>query len=637
MKKYISIAIAVLCAFSLVSCDKFLDYTSQGSPAQDNFFMSDEQANSAIENCYYGLFERDGMFSREIYWEQGCANDMVWGKARGFNSLATLSYTGNEGVILDTWNRIYNRYGIPKANWVVMALLNKQKDQDLTSVETRVLGEAYFLRAQYHLLAAYRYGTKELGVPFVAYEDVEGGYNYEIPEQLPSVTDNYAYIISDLKKAEELLPRLEEYEAVDLGRASKQSAAALMAKAYAYWAMWDSSQWDNVIDCVNRLENSYGRGLVDNFSDLFSPDMSKGFYNKEYCWGIPGTGGPDYSGNGGVELPGVMLEDKGWGIFNGWGQIKPSYDLYEEMAKDNDDTNGDGVSDYKDTKNVRLATTILEYNDKFKYFGDTMYFYSPVNIEAGFQCNKYMQAFEPEDPIKEGTLLDNGNWPVTKVMWPIVRFADCMLLRAEANLAKGNAAAATTDINKIRVRSHLKPLEGNATWTDLYHERRCELAFEFASDHAFDCKRWAVSGDPEIKALALNELNTHPRVRQYYNYNYKIETGKTKEVVNPDNPNEKKTIRVEDDVVKFKYDKQEVVRDRVLKYTVYGADDESKVWEEGYKTPILAEYYSWFEIAPYEDYLTPVKVWSDKCLTFPYPTDEITKANGKLQNPPSWR
>ena len=56
MKKYISIAIAVLCAFSLVSCDKFLDYTSQGSPAQDNFFMSDEQANSAIENCYYGLF-----------------------------------------------------------------------------------------------------------------------------------------------------------------------------------------------------------------------------------------------------------------------------------------------------------------------------------------------------------------------------------------------------------------------------------------------------------------------------------------------------------------------------------------------------------------------------------------------------
>ena len=219
MKKYIYIAFAALCALTFASCDNFLDYTSQGTIAQDNFFLSDEQANGAIENCYYGLFERDGMFSREIYWEQACANDMVWGKTRGFPSLATLSYTGNESCILDTWNRIYNRYGIPKANWVVNSLLTKQAKEGLTPVETRVLGEGYFLRAQYHLLAAYRYGTKELGVPFVAYEDVEGGYNYTIPPQLPSVTDNYAYIVSDLKKAEEILPRVEEYSTADLGRA----------------------------------------------------------------------------------------------------------------------------------------------------------------------------------------------------------------------------------------------------------------------------------------------------------------------------------------------------------------------------------------------------------------------------------
>ena len=273
MKKYIYIAIA-LCAFSLVSCDDFLDYSSQGQVAQDNYFLTDSQAEDAIENCYYGLFERDGMFSREIYWEQACATDMVWGKTRGFNNLATLSYTGDESPLTDSWKRIYNRYGIPKANWVVMSLLDKQATQELTAVETRVLGEAYFLRAQYHLLAAYRYGTKELGVPFVAYEDVEGGYNYTIPPQLPSVTDNYAYIVSDLQKAEEILPRVEEYTIEERGRACKQSAAALMAKVYAYWAMWDSSKWDNVIECVNRLENSYGRGLVDIYADLVSTDFS---------------------------------------------------------------------------------------------------------------------------------------------------------------------------------------------------------------------------------------------------------------------------------------------------------------------------------------------------------------------------
>ena len=569
MKKYIALAILAVCAFSLASCDKFLDYAPQGRPTVDNYFLNDDQANNAIDIVYYRLFERDGMFSRDIYWEQACANDMVWGKTRGFNPLATLTYTGNESPLVDSFNRIYS-YGLARANWIVRALLEKKENSGLTAVETRVLGEAYFLRGQFHLLAAYRYGTKELGVPFVAYEDVEGGYNYTIPPQLPTVMDNYAYIVSDLTKAEEILPRFESYGAEDRGRAHKASAAALMAQVYAYWAMWDTSKWDNVIECVNRLESTYGRGLVENFPDLFAPDWQKGFWTKEYCWGIPGEGGPDHGGGGGVELTGVMLEDKGWGKFNGWGQIKPSYDLYEEMAKDNEDTNGDGKCDVNDEKNLRLATTILEYNDEFQYFGETMHFASPQNVEAGFQCNKYMQAFAPKDCIAKGWVLDNSNYPVTRVMWPVVRFADCLLLRAEANLAKGNASAAATDINKIRVRSKLKPLAGNATWTDLYHERRCELAFEFAADHAFDCKRWAVSGAPEIAALAKAELNSHPRVRKY----------------------------------------------------------------EDRTDPLSS-----FVIGPYEDYMNPVKVWdgNEKCLTFPYPTDEITKSGGALQNVPAWR
>ena len=161
MKKYIYIAIAALFAFSLVSCNDLLDYPREGSPTQDNYPLTDQQANDAIENSYYGLYERDGMFSREIYWEQGCANDMVWGKTRGFNSLATLSYTGNEGPLIDSYNRIYNRYGLSKPNWVVMTMLNKQAKTELTAVEKRVLGEAYFLRAQYHLLAAYRPGIED--------------------------------------------------------------------------------------------------------------------------------------------------------------------------------------------------------------------------------------------------------------------------------------------------------------------------------------------------------------------------------------------------------------------------------------------------------------------------------------------
>ena len=552
MKKYIAIAIAALCALSFTSCSKFLDYTSKGAYTEDTFFENDQQAIDAVKSIYARL-PQESFMGRELYWEQAVACDIVWGKTRSFNTLATYEYTGDEGPVNGVFKNCYNE-GMNRCNWIINSLLKKQENKALTAIETRSLGEAYFMRAQYHFIIAYRYGTNELGVPFVAYEDVEGGYNNEIPEQLPTVMDNYAYIVSDLQKAESLLPRVSDYSADDKGRACKESAAALMAKVYAYWATWDKSQWPNVITCVNRLESSYGRALHPVFTDLFKPDVSK-FFTAEYCWGYPSRGGTARGGS--VEFPGISLEDKGWGKYNGWGQFKPTLDIYEEMAKDN----VGGV------KNERLAATILEYGDEFEFFGETRKFWSAVNVEAGFQIYKFLQPFAPADCQERGWVLNNPDWPCTLINWPIVRFADCMLLRAEANLVAGNGAAAAADINKIRQRSHLQPLSGAATWTDLYHERRCELAFEMANDHAYDCKRWAFSGAAEIKALAEKELNSRPRIRKY--------------------------------------------NDRM---------DPNSPWVE----------------ALYEDYINKLP-WSTKYMTFPYPSEQINKSAGKLQQVPAWR
>ena len=332
MKKYISILIAVLGILGVSSCAKFLDYSSKGSPTEDAFFQTDEQAIDAVKSIYARL-PQEGFMGREFYWEQAVASDIVWGKTRSFNTLATFEYTGDEGVITGVFNGCYKE-GMNRCNWIIQQLMLKQVNKDLTPVEVRSLGEAYFMRAYWHFLIAYRYGTKDLGVPFVAYETVEGGYNNEIPEQQPSVMVNYQLIVDDLEKAEEILPRFEEYDAANRGRAHKAAAAAVMAKVYAYWATWDKSQWPNVITCVDRLEKTYNRALHPVFTDLFAPDVDK-FFTREYCWGYPSNGSNDGKAGGSIEFPGVSLENKGWGKFNGWGQFKPTYDLYEEMAKDN--------------------------------------------------------------------------------------------------------------------------------------------------------------------------------------------------------------------------------------------------------------------------------------------------------------
>lgn len=490
MKKYISTL--ALSALVLSSCSDFLDVTPEGNATTDTYFTNDAQVIDAIDACY-SRFGQESMYGRNIYAEQMGANDFVWGRETGWSTLGMFTQSGDESCLTGPFGDAYGT--MAKANWVIKSLLKKTS---MTAVETRSLGEAYFARGWAHFVIAYRYGTDKQGVPFVRWEDFEGEYDNSIPPQQATVIDNYKYIIEDFDNALKYLPLFETYGSDDQGRVHKSAAVAFKAKTYAYWATWDAAQWNNVISMVNELEQTYGHDLAPTYEVLFSDIVADFWSHKEHILTIPSNGG---NAMGGVELGGCMLENKGWGKFNGWGQMKPTLDIYEELLKD-----GEG--------NIRLIKSILEYGQEFQYFGETKRFSSSSDIETGFQVNKYMAAWRYEDPWGEGAV-GSDNWPIPRMNFPIIRFAEMLLFRAEAYLHAGDAAKAAADINRIRLRSELQPLAGNATWTDLYHERRCELAFELASDHLYDLKRWNYSGADEIKAIATAELNARPRVRHY--------------------------------------------------------------------------------------------------------------------------
>lgn len=535
--KYICISILLALIFS--SCSDFLDVQSEGNATTTSYFVNDQQAIDAITALYKPLHS-ESSFGRNLYWEQGAACDVVWGRTRSFNTLATFAYTGDESPLTENFNLFYGI--MARSNWVIQQLLIKQKSGSLSNIESRSLGEAYFMRGMSHFIIAYRYGTNKQGVPFVRYEDYSGNYDYSIPTQQPSVVDNYKYIIEDMDNAISHLPKFEEYDSDNQGRAHQAAAVAYKAKVYAYWATWDASQWSNVISMINSLETDYGRGLSSTYSEIFSSNYDN-FFNKEYIWSIPSDGGAN---GGGSEFPGVLLENKGWGFYNGWGQFKPSFDIYEEMVKD-----GDG--------NDRLKKSILEYNQEFQFWGQTRKFYSSSDIEAGFMVNKYMDPFKYANADQDGYVNTSGDWPTARLNFPIIRFAEMLLFRAEAYLMTGQTEKAKTDLNRIRKRSNLQELDHAATMEDLYHERRCELAFEF-TDHLFDLKRWNRSSNETIKSLANKELNAHPRIRKYSNRS------------NPE---------------------------------------------------------STYVISDYEDYKNKL-TYQDYMMVFPYPSEQITKSNGKL-------
>lgn len=464
MKKYI-VYICVLLGLSISSCSDFLDVVPEGTPNQNTFFVTDKDATDAIDALYW-IMGHETTFGRDLFFEQaGGGDDFTWGRSRGYNSLANFHFTGDENPLRDNWNLFY-RY-IARANWIVSSLLGKGIN-NLSPIEKRSLGEAYFMRGFCHYYIAYRYGRADQGVPFIRYEDhVE--YNFDIPDQQPSVMENYRLIVEDLDQAASLLPVFAEYSESDWGRAHKAAAIALKVKVYAYWAYHDASKWELIPPLVNTLESECGRSLLSNYADVFKIENN---WSSEYIWSVTSKGATD----AGSVFPGVVLENKAWGKYNGWGYFKPTLGLFEEY----------------DEGDTRRAVTILEYGQKIVLFGEEMEFYSASDYEAGFMLNKYTEPYiygQNGDLTTNPYVSMNGDEPTTDLNMPLIRHAEMVLFKAEALIQLGRGAEAAGELNRLTSRCGLGNKYTNATMDDLMHERRCELAGEF-TDRFMDLKRW---------------------------------------------------------------------------------------------------------------------------------------------------
>ncbi|WP_304947881.1 RagB/SusD family nutrient uptake outer membrane protein [uncultured Alistipes sp.] len=480
MKKIIAAIAVVTMGLSASSCADFLDVQPEGNPNQGGYFQTYKEAEDAIGAVYW-IFDKEETWGRNLFWEQGCGDDMVCNQSR-WPSLMNFQYTGDESPLTDNWEKM-TEY-IARANWVVAGLKAKGVDK-LTAVETRTLGEALFMRAFLHFHIAYRYGRADNGCPFIRYEDYP---NYTetmlstIPSQQATVMDNYKLIEDDLKEAAGYLPFFETYGAEDQGRAHKVAAWALQVKLYAYWAYHDKTKWELIPDLVDKIEKEGNRALLGDFADVFKMANN---YSSEYIWSATGTGRKE----GGPRFPGVCLVNKGWGIFNGWGSLKPSRSLWEEYEE------GD----------TRRDISVYSYGMTIKYFGAEQPFTDPAGdkIVSGFMFAKYMEPYTYGQRVldEEGnvdaskTVLSNpyvstnGNDMTTDLNIPLIRFAEMVLFKAEALIEMGEGGKAAIELNRLTQRCGLGQPYATATMEDLMHERRCELAGEF-TDRFMDLKRW---------------------------------------------------------------------------------------------------------------------------------------------------
>lgn len=460
MKFFNKIVLVSGISAALLSCTSELDVQPEGTPTEASFWKTENDLVTGANAMYKPLYDSE-FYGRGFFWFINASDDMVTGRAKSEADNAK-NFSSNyiaAGDLETQWNKRYTVIGI--ANRVIR---NVDNIQAATAVKNKYLGEALFMSSRMYFELAYSYGNEKAGVPII--DRTKEPDPNPIP-RAANVTENYNYIINDLKKAAELLPAQEELAAKDFGRPHKAAAWALMAKVYLFM-----KDWKNAAYWANEVMTKGNRNLLNKYADVFKAENN---YSSEYIWSIPST--PKFNAIGSI-LPGVMLENKGWGEYNGWGYFQPTKELFTEYEA------GD----------LRRDVTILKAGDKFTFNGKDR-IYASSNSLTGYQFNKYMDAFKY--PLNSGHVSANGDYPCTDLAVPIMRYAEVILIKAEALLMSGQNA--DQEINMIRKRAGLAPKSG-CTMADLKHERRCELAGEWADRHR-DLVRWGDAKDTYAKSL----------------------------------------------------------------------------------------------------------------------------------------
>ena len=443
---------------TVVACNTDLDLEPQGAPTTAGFWKTAADANSGL-NAIYALYSDDDMYGRGFFWLNNASDDIGTKPRANAEKMKDFTVNGSESETKNIWKKHYQV--MKRCNDVIVKVPGINMDETL---KNRIIGEAYFNHAVMHLELAYRYGDDKAGVPIPDRANLEESF---VP-RAKNVAENYAYIVNDLKQAADLLPYFNELPKSSYGHVHKTAAWGYLVRTYLY-----AKDYDNAIKYANMIVTSGKHALLPNFEDVFKIANN---WSSEYIWSVTSSGID--SGLGSI-FAGVCLDDTGWKEYNGWGNFYPTRELFDAYA----------------TGDKRRDATILKKGDKFTYFGkeatynEGAYVVSSSN-RTGMQFKKYMEPFSypktSSGAVDTRYVNANGDKPSTALNLPLLRYADVILMLAEAKLMKGQNA--DNEINMIRNRAGLPSISG-ATMTDLKRERRCELAGEWTDRH-FDLVRW---------------------------------------------------------------------------------------------------------------------------------------------------
>lgn len=460
MKKiFLAIALVSL----LASCsDDYLDIKEEGEVEAVDFFKTQDDAIKATSAIYSFLrsWENSAFPYQFVFGVP--ADDVEKGSNPGDASFISVydnfTHTVSDDGVRGYW--IGQWQAINRTNQVISNVPAIEMDANL---KNRLVAEAKMLRAYFYFNLVRIYG----GVPI--FDGLQTNYN--LPRN--SVDEVYNFIISDLTSAAAILP--QTYAAADQGRVTKGAALGLLSKVYLY-----KKDWQNALDTSNQVI-ALGYGLDPDFNHLFRP---AGEFGSESVFEVNCQCSAEFGGSQYAEVQGVRNQ-YGWGFFTPTASLESAFEP------------GD----------IRKELTILR-NGETTLEGDLIAMGDPQSV-PNFNQKVYVPSALNNSACGYGSIQNIR----------ILRFAEILLINAEAANELGNSAQATLNLNKVRARATLPATTASsqsALRNAIWHERRVELALE--GDRFVDLVRTGqaatvlasygfVAGKNEVFPIPLDAMN----------------------------------------------------------------------------------------------------------------------------------
>lgn len=459
MKNIIKISFSVIIALVFcLGCKKsFLDQQVPGALLEQNFYKTDADATQATTAIYdlmqahYNSSWVSMYMVKTLLSDESNAGGSGPGDQEAYQALDDYNFDANNAAVLGVWSLAYRT--IYRANKVINNVTPE------TDLRKRLIGEAKFLRALNYFDLVTLWGD----VPLVT-GDI-------LPSQYTTLgrakkADVWAQIVKDLQDAIAILPQKSSYSRADVFRASKGAAQALLGKAYLYQQKWSeaAAQFEAVITSGQySLEPSVGKVFSQagefGVESLFEVSYTN---QRNYNWGnFPWDWQPE--SNIHVQLMGprsdYYTKAPSDSLLGGWGFNTPKKKLYDAFVAAGDVD--------------RRKYTIMS-EAELKTAGGNWTSPNAWDYEGYFQRKYGSYSTQTSSSGADVAELNYGT------NWRLIRYADVLLMAAEANYKASSEAKALTYLNMVRNRSKLPSVTatGNALFQAIVTERQLELAFE---------------------------------------------------------------------------------------------------------------------------------------------------------------